>query len=175
MLEVLDTAGQEEAIARRDQQIRDGESFLLVYSISSRTSFSYIELYHKQIQRVKGSMAPPPYHGSPMATTSPLAPVPIMIVGNKSDQVVEREVSIPEGYVLARNLNCEFVETSAKNGINVEKAFYDIVRTLRSQQQTTTRSIPSTNDHQRTGNSENPDRDQYCGTKKGKRPKCVVL
>jgi GTPase KRas protein len=36
-----------------------------------------------------------------------------------------------EGYDLARKLGCEFVEASAKNCINVERAFYDVVRKLR--------------------------------------------
>src|ERR1700753_274535 len=55
MLEVLDTAGQEEYTALRDQWIRDGEGFVLVYSISSRQSFQRIGKFYKQIQRVKES------------------------------------------------------------------------------------------------------------------------
>ena len=39
------------------------------------------------------------------------------------------------GHALARELGCEFVEASAKNCINVEKAFYDVVRQLRRQRQ----------------------------------------
>ena len=68
MLEVLDTAGQEEYTALRDQWIRDGEGFVLVYSISSRSSFSRIKRFHHQIQRVKESCASSPsYPGSPIA------------------------------------------------------------------------------------------------------------
>ena len=44
MLEVLDTAGQEEYTALRDQWIRDGEGFVLVYSITSRSSLSLIHI-----------------------------------------------------------------------------------------------------------------------------------
>ena len=55
----------------------------------------------------------------------------VMLVGNKSDKVTEREVSTQEGHALARELGCEFVEASAKNYINVEKAFYNVVRLLR--------------------------------------------
>ncbi|KAI7384656.1 hypothetical protein KC336_g18149, partial [Hortaea werneckii] len=69
MLEVLDTAGQEEYTALRDQWIRDGEGFVLVYSISSRSSFSRIQKFHHQIQRVKDSAAAgsPTYPGSPLS------------------------------------------------------------------------------------------------------------
>lgn len=145
MLEVLDTAGQEEYTALRDQWIRDGEGFILVYSITSRSSFTRIQKFHNQVQRVKESGNP----NSPTGTTYLPAqmntgptysgPVPIMLVGNKSDKHHEREVSSQEGQALARELGCDFVEASAKNCINVEKAFFDVVRRLRRQ-----RSSPST-------------------------------
>ncbi|ATZ49127.1 Bcras2 [Botrytis cinerea B05.10] len=136
MLEVLDTAGQEEYTALRDQWIRDGEGFVLVYSISSRSSFTRIQRFHNQIQRVKESSSSSPiYPGSPISPISPSEPVPIMLVGNKCDRVTEREVSTQEGHALARELGCEFVEASAKNCVNVEKAFYDVVRQLRRQRQ----------------------------------------
>ena len=56
---------------------------------------------------------------------------PVMLVGNKSDRVTEREVSTQEGSVLAKEIGCDFVEASAKQCINVEKAFYQVVRSLR--------------------------------------------
>lgn len=142
MLEVLDTAGQEEYTALRDQWIRDGEGFVLVYSITSRSSFTRIQRFHSQIQRVKesasaGSPTGASYLSSPTYSSPPTlsGPVPVMLVGNKSDKVTEREVSAQEGLALARELGCEFVEASAKNCVNVEKAFYDVVRLLRRQRQ----------------------------------------
>ncbi|CAL5874852.1 uncharacterized protein PFLUO_LOCUS9154 [Penicillium psychrofluorescens] len=141
MLEVLDTAGQEEYTALRDQWIRDGEGFVLVYSITSRASFSRITKFYNQIKMVKesagsGSPNAPSYLATSMhASTGPPLPVPVMLVGNKSDKAVERAVSAQEGQALAKELGCEFVEASAKNCINVEKAFYDVVRMLRQQRQ----------------------------------------
>lgn len=61
--------------------------------------------------------------------------MPIMLVGNNSDRVAEREVSTQEGLARAKELGCEFVETSAGNCRNVEKAFYDVVRMIRRQYQ----------------------------------------
>ena len=140
MLEVLDTAGQEEYTALRDQWIRDGEGFVLVYSITSRASFSRIRKFHSQIQRVKDATS----SGSPTASylSSPVASAPsqrapVMLVGNKGDRVTEREVSTQEGSALAKEMGCDFVEASAKNCINVEKAFYEVVRSLRRQRQDT--------------------------------------
>lgn len=138
MLEVLDTAGQEEYTALRDQWVRDGEGFVLVYSISSRSSFKRIQRYHNQIVRVKESTASSPtYPGSPLsaspsASRTPFCPV--VLVGNNCDRVTEREVSTAEGHALAKEIGCEFLEASVKNCINVEKAFYDVVRMIRRYQ-----------------------------------------
>jgi GTPase KRas len=54
--------------------------------------------------------------------------VPIMLVGNKCDKVNEREVSREEGQALANRLGCKFVESSAKTCVNVEKAYFTVVR-----------------------------------------------
>lgn len=141
MLEVLDTAGQEEYTALRDQWIRDGEGFILVYSITSRNSYDRIRKFYNQVQRVKESNHPssptgPSYLQGQMQNGPVYSgPVPVMLVGNKSDKHHEREVSSQEGQALARELGCDFVEASAKNCVNVEKAFFDVVRALRKQRQ----------------------------------------
>ncbi|KAJ3082791.1 Ras GTPase ras2, partial [Quaeritorhiza haematococci] len=119
ILEVLDTAGQEEYTARlRDQWIRDGEGFLLVYSITSRSTFDRVERFKEQITRVKDTDK-----------------VPLMLVGNKCDKIAEREVSKEEGIHMAKKIKCEFIETSAKTCVNVEKAFYQVVRLIRAARQ----------------------------------------
>jgi GTPase KRas len=64
-----------------------------------------------------------------------------MLVGNKSDQVMEREVLTQEGRALAHKPGCEFVEASAKSHENVEKAFYDVVRVLRQQRRAAARPM----------------------------------
>lgn len=181
MLEVLDTAGQEEYTALRDQWIRDGEGFVLVYSITSRSSFTRIQRFHHQIQRVKeASASSPSYPGSPIAQVGPVGAVPIMLVGNKADRVTEREVSTQEGHALARELGCEFVEASAKNCINVEKAFYDVVRLLRRQRQQSLRQTPSTRAMGTSGSDgsasreRNPNR-SYRDEKGKEKKKCVIL
>ncbi|RYP92953.1 hypothetical protein DL770_000934 [Monosporascus sp. CRB-9-2] len=149
MLEILDTPGQEEYTALRDQWIRDGEAFLLLYSITSQASFLRIQQFHNQIQRVKESTAPSPlYSGLPMpiAAVSVQAPVPIMLVGNKSDRVTERVVSTEEGQALARELGVLFVEASAKECYNVDKSVNDLIRMLRRQREAACRpaaAVPS--------------------------------
>lgn len=178
MLEVLDTAGQEEYTALRDQWIRDGEGFVLVYSISSRSSFTRIQKFHHQIQRVKeSSSSSPSFPGSPISQSMVAngGNVPVMLVGNKSDRVTEREVSTQEGHALARELGCEFVEASAKNCVNVEKAFYDVVRLLRRQRQQSMRTQTSDrrkNAEDSNGRSSHNDGRIY---RPPKTRKCVIL
>lgn len=58
-----------------------------------------------------------------------------MLVGNKCDKQYEREVSREEGAQLARHFGCEFLETSAKTCVNVERLFTHLVRLLRQSRQ----------------------------------------
>lgn len=98
----------------REQYMRTGEGFLLVYSITDRQSFEEIMTFQQQILRVKDKDY-----------------FPMIVVGNKCDLEGERQVSTQEGQNLARQFGCKFIETSAKSRINVDNAFYDIVREIR--------------------------------------------
>ena len=53
LLDILDTAGQEEYSAMRDQYMRTGEGFLCVFAIDNMKSFEDVESYRGQIRRVK--------------------------------------------------------------------------------------------------------------------------
>ncbi|KAG2216764.1 hypothetical protein INT45_005878 [Circinella minor] len=114
LLDVLDTAGQEEYSAMREQYMRNGEGFLLVYASTSRLSFEEISTFHQQISRVKDRDT-----------------FPMVLVANKCDLEQERQVSMQEGRDLARQFGCQFFETSAKQRINVDEAFYGVVRDIR--------------------------------------------
>ncbi|TIB68349.1 small G-protein Ras2 [Wallemia mellicola] len=135
LLEVLDTAGQEEYTALRDQWIREGEGFLLVYSIASRSTFDRIEKFRNLITRVKER-----------------EDIPLMLVGNKCDKVYEREVSLAEGQIMAKKLQCLMIETSAKTCVNVERAFFDVVREIRRQRERMNGSNYDPNNHQQRRN-----------------------
>ncbi|KAG0357968.1 ras family-domain-containing protein [Gamsiella multidivaricata] len=114
LLDVLDTAGQEEYSAMREQYMRTGEGFLLVYSITSRNSFEEISTFYQQILRVKDKDF-----------------FPIILVANKCDLEHERQVSTHEGRELAKQFNSRLIETSAKQRINVDESFYNLVREIR--------------------------------------------
>lgn len=46
-----------------------------------------------------------------------------MVVGNKSDLHIQRQVSPEEGRALAQEWNCAWTEASARHNENVAKAF----------------------------------------------------
>jgi len=113
-LDILDTAGQEEFSAMREQYMRNGEGFLLVFSVTDRSSFDEINKFYNQILRVKDRTE-----------------FPMILAGNKSDLEYERTISTSEGQELARQLKIQYLETSAKQRTNVDQAFYDLVRAIR--------------------------------------------
>ena len=54
----------------------------------------------------------------------------IMLVGNKTDLVDRRQVSIEEGDAKAREFGVMFIETSAKAGFNIKALFRKIAAAL---------------------------------------------
>ena len=114
LLDILDTAGQEEYSAMRDRYMRTGQAFFCTYSITSRASFDELTSFREQILRVKDALQ-----------------VPMVLVGNKIDLETARTVTAREGQELARSWDCPFFETSAKENINVEDSFYQLVREIR--------------------------------------------
>jgi GTPase KRas protein len=71
------------------------------------------------------------------------------------------------------------VEASAKNCINVEKAFYDVVRILRRQRQQAARPPGGSSGRSRTGNGDIGGREReaprYRRKDGEKSKKCIVL
>lgn len=114
MLEILDTAGTEQFTAMRDLYMKNGQGFVLVYSITAQSTFNELQALREQILGVKDADS-----------------VPLMLVGNKSDLEDERVVGKDQGQSLAKVFgNCAFLETSAKSKINVNEIFFDLVRQI---------------------------------------------
>ena len=53
-----------------------------------------------------------------------------MLIGNKCDMEDKRCISRTRGDALAREHGIPFLETSAKNTINIEKAFFEMARLI---------------------------------------------
>ncbi|WWC87714.1 uncharacterized protein L201_002606 [Kwoniella dendrophila CBS 6074] len=117
LLEILDTAGIDQYLTLNDMFIRESEGFILVFSLCQRDTFEEIIRTYDAIQRIK----------LPEGNQR----VPIVIVGNKSDLVDEREVDSTEGEKLALEWQCSYYETSARISTNITAVFENIVRQLR--------------------------------------------
>lgn len=106
-VDILDTAGQEDYAAIRDNYFRSGEGFLCVYSLCEPESFANTSDFREQILRVKGENENPPF----------------VLVANKSDLIDKRKVSREQGEERAREWKVNYIETSAKTKENVDQAF----------------------------------------------------
>lgn len=114
-IDILDTAGQEDYAAIRDNYFRSGEGFLCVFSITEAESFQATAEFREQILRVKNDEN-----------------IPFLLVGNKADLEEKRQVSLADAQARARQWNVPYVETSAKTRANVDKVFFDLMREIRS-------------------------------------------
>ncbi|XP_057350673.1 GTPase HRas-like [Manis pentadactyla] len=112
VLDILDTAGQEEFRAIWDRYMHIAEGFLCVFAIDNTKSFEDIRQYREQIKRLKDS-----------------DDVPVVLVGNKCD-LAARTVESQQAQYLARSYGIPYIETSAKTHQGVEDAFYTLVREI---------------------------------------------
>jgi Ras-related protein Rab-8A len=55
-------------------------------------------------------------------------PHPQILIGNKCDMLDKKVIETARGQALADEYKMQFFETSAKNNINVEKAFFAMAR-----------------------------------------------
>mmetsp|Transcript_54130 Transcript_54130/g.86634 ORF Transcript_54130/g.86634 Transcript_54130/m.86634 type:complete len:195 (-) Transcript_54130:235-819(-) len=117
-MDILDTAGQEEFSSMQDEFFRQGKGFVLVYSIISQESFEHCKTLVDKIRRAKDD---------PEAKL----PLALVLAGNKCDLEPTRTVSKADGQKLAKDWNCPFFETSAKEKINNGVIFEQCVREIR--------------------------------------------
>lgn len=127
-LDILDTAGQEDYIALRSTWMRERDGFILVFSVTDRTSFETLHEFYNQLCVMHEDNLPP-----------------ILIAGNKADLVDQRKVSTEEGRKLAEEFKAVgYYETSAKTGQNVDKSFAALIRDMRKREPAPPRDVKPT-------------------------------
>ena len=133
ILNILDTAGQEEFYALRDQYMRSGDGYIIVFSITSVTSFLEVNAIKEQLNIVLD------------ADNNTL--IPIILVGNKCDLEEYRQVQSSDAQRLAEEWRVKYFETSAKNKININRIFEELVYLIEANNQTNIQNTSNQNEH----------------------------
>ena len=113
VIEILDTAGDEDYQNLLYYWIDFGEGFLLVFSITDHESFESIKEKHDKILKRKKALK-----------------YPMILVGNKQDLEKERKVTFEEAKELADLWEIEYIETSARTGLNCKEAFIELAQRI---------------------------------------------
>jgi len=104
-LQIWDTAGQERFRTITSSYYRGAHGIIIVYDVTDQVSFDNVKQWLNEIDRYACEK------------------VNTLLVGNKSDLTTKRVVSFEAAKEYADSVEMEFLETSAKNSTNVEKAF----------------------------------------------------
>mmetsp|Transcript_69721 Transcript_69721/g.202140 ORF Transcript_69721/g.202140 Transcript_69721/m.202140 type:complete len:208 (+) Transcript_69721:88-711(+) len=112
-LQLWDTAGQERFRTITCSYYRGAHGIIVVYDVTDRDSFNNVKHWMQEIEKYA------------------VAGVQRLLVGNKCDLVPKRVVSYDEGKELADDFGVTFLETSAKEAVNVERAFETMAAEIR--------------------------------------------
>ena len=109
---IFDTAGQERFRSIAKNQYKKADGIIVIYDVTDRKSFENVNRWLDSIKaEIEGG------------TES-------LLIGNKIDLVSERVVSQKEGEDIAKRKNIPFIETSAKESLNVKDAFLKVINSL---------------------------------------------
>ena len=112
--QIWDTAGQDRFRAITKNYYRGANGILLIFDITDRSSFEHIRNWIEQIKEEAPEQ------------------IIIYLVGNKIDNENNRVVTNEEAKKLAEEFKLKYYETSAKNSINVETTFLDLIKEIDS-------------------------------------------
>ncbi|EIN10912.1 hypothetical protein PUNSTDRAFT_51486 [Punctularia strigosozonata HHB-11173 SS5] len=106
--DIIDTAGQDEYSILNSKHAIGIHGFVLVYSVTNRSSLNMIQIIYDKIIDFCGQKE-----------------IPCVIVGSKTDltSIPSRQVDADGAKKIADANHAAFVETSAKNNVNVGKVF----------------------------------------------------
>lgn len=132
LLALTDTAGQEEYRGLWATQNLKSDAFLLVYDITNTNSLETLDYFMDMIdieaeERLENNarlLKEMRGHGPsgeqiPVGMASPVK----IVAGNKCDLKDARVVSARQGLEYARKRGCGFMETSAREMVNIEETF----------------------------------------------------
>ena len=140
----------------RELYMKQGQGFLLVFSITSNSSLNELSELREQIIRIKDDEE-----------------VPLVIVGNKSDLEEDRAVPRARAFGLSQTWgNAPYYETSARRRANVNEVFVDLCRQIIRKDLQGSKSSSDAN--RRRDNLNRPDRKRDYRQQRRRSP-CVIL
>lgn len=113
-LQIWDTAGQERFRTITSSYYRGAHGIIVVYDCTDQDSFNNVKQWLEEIDRYACDN------------------VNKLLVGNKSDLTNKKVVDYPVAKEYADQLNIPFLETSAKNAMNVEQAFMTMAAEIKA-------------------------------------------
>lgn len=114
-LQIWDTAGQERFRTITSNYYRGANGIVVVYDVTDPESFNSVTRWLQEIERNVGTG------------------VHKMLVGNKCDLTMKRKVDKAEAQAFADKFGIPYVETSAKNGTNVENVFMELSNRIKKE------------------------------------------
>ncbi|XP_007528604.1 GTPase RhebL1 [Erinaceus europaeus] len=112
-LHLEDTAGQDEYSILPYSLVIGVHGYVLVYSVTSLHSFQIIESLYQKLHEVHGKIR-----------------LPVVLVGNKADLSLEREVQAVEGKKLAESWGAIYMESSARKNQMTHAVFTKIIQEI---------------------------------------------
>ncbi|KAJ7330159.1 hypothetical protein JRQ81_016333 [Phrynocephalus forsythii] len=116
VLQLWDTAGQERYRSITKQFFRKADGVVVMYDITARDTFLDVKQWLVSIEEAAGDK------------------IPVLLLGNKTDNEKEREVPHALGEHLAKEYKLIFYECSALSGDNTNKSLLHLTRILKEQE-----------------------------------------
>ena len=111
-LSITDTAGQEEYRGLWSSSNLTSDAFLLVYDITQASTLDQLEYFNQLVEVERDTRLE-------QGKTPPVC----IVAGNKCDLASLRQVGAREGLEWARSRQYGFMETSAREMVNIEETF----------------------------------------------------
>ncbi|XP_037306440.2 EF-hand calcium-binding domain-containing protein 4B [Pungitius pungitius] len=115
-LQLWDTAGQERYRSITKQFFRKADGVVVIYDITAVHSFTAVRQWLTSVKEGAGE------------------DLPIMLLGNKTDKEIQRQVQKELGEKLAKDCQMTFYECSACSGQNVMESMIHLARILKEQE-----------------------------------------
>lgn len=115
-LQIWDTAGQERFRTFTSAYYRGSHAIVIVFDITNKDSFQDLDHWMDEIKKC-------------INCDDRVYSVPIILVGNKSD-ITTREISNYEAINYAIINKCTYIETSAKDDINIQNIFSNLINSI---------------------------------------------